>query len=47
MEQAAIPGFDVINTNVAEVAIDHPSNEGDPKNPTGKRHTTSTTTGLR
>jgi hypothetical protein len=31
MEQAAIPGFDVINTYVAEVAIDHPSNEGDPK----------------
>jgi hypothetical protein len=31
MEQAAIPGFDVINTYIADVAIDHPSNEGDTK----------------
>jgi hypothetical protein len=31
MEQAAIPGFDFIGTYIAEVAIDHPVNEGDTK----------------
>jgi hypothetical protein len=31
LEQATIPGFDVINTHVTGVAIDHPSHEGDPK----------------
>jgi hypothetical protein len=46
MEQAAIPGFDVISTYIAEVAIDRPSNEGDTKSSMGKRHTTSTTTSL-
>jgi hypothetical protein len=30
LEQALIPGFDVINTHVLEVAVDHPPHEGDP-----------------
>jgi hypothetical protein len=38
LEQATIPGFDVINTHVTGVAIDHPSHEGDPASYGGAAH---------